>query len=76
MKPSEITPMTATVLAEICTDAGVPKGVVNMVHGKGETGALITSHEDVDAIAFTGESITGTEIMKAAAPTLKSYPLN
>lgn len=71
MKPSEITPMTATVLAEICTDAGVPKGVVNMVHGKGETGALITSHEDVDAIAFTGESITGTEIMKAAAPTLK-----
>ena len=47
MKPSEITPMTATVLAQICTDAGVPDGVVNMVHGKGETGAAITSHEDV-----------------------------
>lgn len=71
MKPSEVTPMTATVLAQICTDAGVPAGVVNMVHGMGETGAAITSHDDVDAIAFTGETITGTAIMKAAAPTIK-----
>ncbi|MFJ7826968.1 aldehyde dehydrogenase [Psychrobacillus sp. NPDC096623] len=71
MKPSEVTPMTATVLAQICTDAGVPEGVVNLVHGMGETGAAITSHEDVDAIAFTGETITGSAIMKAAAPTLK-----
>ncbi len=71
MKPSEVTPMTATVLTEICEEAGVPRGVVNMVHGKGETGALISSHEDVDAIAFTGETVTGTEIMKSAAPTLK-----
>lgn len=72
MKPSEITPMTATVLAQICSDAGVPDGVVNMVHGKGETGAAITSHKDVDAIAFTGETTTGTAIMKAAAPTIKT----
>lgn len=71
MKPSEVTPMTATVLTEICEEAGVPRGVVNMVHGKGETGALISSHEDVDAIAFTGETVTGTKIMKSAAPTLK-----
>lgn len=71
MKPSEVTPMTATVLGQICKDAGVPDGVVNMVHGFGETGAALSSHEDVDAIAFTGETITGTEIMKAAAPTLK-----
>ncbi|CAM4288251.1 aldehyde dehydrogenase [Lacicoccus alkaliphilus] len=71
MKPSEVTPMTATVLGEICKEAGVPDGVVNMVHGFGETGAALSSHEDVDAIAFTGETITGTEIMKAAAPTLK-----
>jgi aminomuconate-semialdehyde/2-hydroxymuconate-6-semialdehyde dehydrogenase len=71
MKPSEITPMTATVLVEICKEAGVPDGVINLVHGLGDTGAAITSHEDVDAIAFTGETITGTEIMKAAAPTLK-----
>src|SRR5699024_6367020 len=71
MKPSEVTPMTATILVEICKEAGVPDGVVNLVHGLGETGAAITSHEDVDAIAFTGETITGTSIMKAAAPTLK-----
>ncbi|MBN6205651.1 aldehyde dehydrogenase [Ralstonia pickettii] len=71
MKPSEVTPMTATVLAEICKEAGIPDGVVNLVHGLGETGAAITSHEDVDAIAFTGETVTGTAIMKAAAPTLK-----
>ncbi|WP_077328508.1 aldehyde dehydrogenase [Virgibacillus siamensis] len=71
MKPSEVTPMTATVLAQILTDAGVPDGVVNMVHGFGETGAALSSHDDVDAIAFTGETITGSAIMKAAAPTLK-----
>lgn len=71
MKPSEVTPMTATVLAEICKDAGVPDGVVNIVHGMGETGEAITSHPNVDGIAFTGETITGVEIMKAAAPTLK-----
>ncbi|WP_028782158.1 aldehyde dehydrogenase [Thalassobacillus devorans] len=71
MKPSEVTPMTATVLAQICKDAGVPDGVVNMVHGFGETGAALSSHDDVDAIAFTGETVTGTAIMKAAAPTLK-----
>lgn len=71
MKPSEVTPMTATVLAEICQQAGIPDGVVNLVHGFGETGAAIAKHEDVDGIAFTGETITGTSIMKAAAPTLK-----
>lgn len=71
MKPSEVTPMTATVLAQICSDAGVPDGVVNMVHSFGETGAAITSHPDVDAIAFTGETVTGSAIMKAATPTLK-----
>ena len=71
MKPSEITPMTATVLAEICSDAGIPDGVVNLVHGFGDTGAAITSHPDVDAIAFTGETTTGTAIMQSVAPTLK-----
>ncbi|MFB4213973.1 aldehyde dehydrogenase [Shouchella sp. JSM 1781072] len=71
MKPSEITPMTATVLVDICQQAGIPDGVVNLVHGLGETGAALSSHPDVDAIAFTGETVTGTAIMKAAAPTLK-----
>ncbi|SDI47440.1 aldehyde dehydrogenase [Alteribacillus bidgolensis] len=73
MKPAEWTPMTATVLAEICKEAGVPDGVVNLVHGFGvdSAGAAITEHPDVDAVTFTGETKTGTAIMKAAAPTLK-----
>lgn len=79
MKPAEWTPMTATVLAEICKEAGVPDGVVNLVHGfgPGSAGAAITEHPDVDAVTFTGETKTGTAIMKAAAPSLKklSYEL-
>ncbi|MGJ9385025.1 aldehyde dehydrogenase [Salipaludibacillus sp. CF4.18] len=79
MKPAEWTPMTATVLAEICKEAGIPDGVVNVVHGFGpnSAGAALTEHPDVDAITFTGETTTGTAIMKAAAPTLKklSYEL-
>ncbi|MFB4161262.1 aldehyde dehydrogenase [Geomicrobium sp. JSM 1781026] len=79
MKPAEWTPMTATVLAEICKEAGVPDGVVNVVHGfgPGSAGEAISAHDDVDAITFTGETSTGTAIMKAAAPTLKklSYEL-
>ncbi|WP_028784777.1 aldehyde dehydrogenase [Thalassobacillus devorans] len=79
MKPAEWTPMTATVLAEIIQEAGVPDGVVNLVHGFGpnSAGAALTEHADVDAITFTGETKTGTAIMKAAAPTLKklSYEL-
>ncbi len=79
MKPAEWTPMTATVLAEICKDAGVPDGVINLVHGFGpdSAGAAITEHPDVDAVTFTGETKTGTAIMKAAASTLKklSYEL-
>jgi aminomuconate-semialdehyde/2-hydroxymuconate-6-semialdehyde dehydrogenase len=73
MKPAEWTPMTATVLAEICKDAGVPDGVVNVVHGFGANaaGSALTEHSDVDAITFTGETKTGSAIMKAAAPTLK-----
>ncbi|SFE89705.1 aldehyde dehydrogenase [Alteribacillus iranensis] len=73
MKPAEWTPMTATVLAEICKEAGVPDGVVNLVHGFGanSAGAAITEHPDVDAVTFTGETKTGTAIMQAAAPTLK-----
>ena len=73
MKPAELTPMTATKLMEICKEAGVPDGVVNLVHGYGvnSAGAALSEHPDVDAITFTGETKTGTAIMKAAAPTLK-----
>ncbi|ADI27040.1 aldehyde dehydrogenase [Geobacillus sp. C56-T3] len=79
IKPAEWTPLTATVLAEICKEAGVPDGVVNVVHGFGpdSAGAALTEHSDVDAITFTGETTTGKVIMAAAAKSLKklSYEL-
>lgn len=79
MKPAEWTPMTATLLTEVIRDAGVPDGVVNLVHGFGpnSAGAAISEHPDVDAITFTGETRTGTAIMQSAAKTLKklSYEL-
>ena len=73
MKPAELTPMTATRLAALCKEAGVPDGVVNVVHGFGKdsAGAFLSEHPQVDAVTFTGETSTGTQIMKAAAPTLK-----
>lgn len=73
LKPAEWTPMTATVLAEIMSEAGVPKGVFNVVHGFGpnEAGEALTTHPGVDAISFTGETATGKIIMKNAADTLK-----
>ncbi|MCY9666784.1 aldehyde dehydrogenase [Paenibacillus alginolyticus] len=73
MKPAELTPMTATVLAQICKDAGVPDGVVNIVHGFGpnSAGSALTEHPDVSAISFTGETTTGKIIMASAAKTLK-----
>ena len=72
-KPAEQTPITASILAEICAEAGLPDGVFNIVHGFGPdaAGEALTRHPDVDAITFTGESNTGRAIMAAAAPTLK-----
>lgn len=79
MKPAELTPMTATLLGEICKEAGIPDGVVNIVHGFGpdSAGSALTEHPDVNAISFTGETTTGKIIMKAASNTLKrlSYEL-
>ncbi|GAB3651733.1 aldehyde dehydrogenase [Actinocorallia lasiicapitis] len=71
-KPSEITPSTATLLAEVMHEAGLPAGVFNLVHGFGanSAGAFLTGHPGIDAIAFTGESGTGSAIMKAAAAHL------
>lgn len=73
VKPSEETPGTATLLAEVMEKIGLPPGVFNLVHGfgAGSTGELITTHPGVDAITFTGESNTGTAIMRAAAPNVK-----
>ncbi|POA59638.1 MULTISPECIES: 2-hydroxymuconic semialdehyde dehydrogenase [Pseudomonas] len=69
IKPSEETPSTATLLAEVMQEAGVPAGAFNLVHGFGpnSAGEFLTTHPDVDAITFTGESRTGATIMKAAA---------
>lgn len=73
MKPAELTPMTATVLAEICQAAGLPDGVVNLVHGFGpdSAGSALVEHPDVNAISFTGETTTGKIIMSSAARSLK-----
>ncbi len=69
VKPSEETPLTTALLGEVMNDAGVPKGVYNVVHGFGpdSAGAYLTEHPDVDAITFTGETVTGEIIMRAAA---------
>ena len=72
-KPSEETPATATLLAEVMDAAGVPPGVFNVVHGFGpdSAGEWLSRHPGIDALTFTGESRTGTAIMKAAADTVK-----
>jgi 5-carboxymethyl-2-hydroxymuconic-semialdehyde dehydrogenase len=71
-KPAEWSPITATLLAEICAAAGLPPGVLNTVHGLGETaGKAATEHPAIRAVAFVGESATGSAIMAQAAPTLK-----
>jgi 5-carboxymethyl-2-hydroxymuconic-semialdehyde dehydrogenase len=71
-KPAELSPLTARLLAEICHEAGLPPGVLNLVQGMGETaGRALTEHPDIKAIAFVGESRTGSLIMKQGADTLK-----
>jgi aminomuconate-semialdehyde/2-hydroxymuconate-6-semialdehyde dehydrogenase len=73
VKPSEETPATATLLAEVMKDAGIPNGVYNVVHGFGlnSAGEFLTKHDDVNAVTFTGESQTGAAIMKAVAGSVK-----
>src|SRR6476620_1218907 len=71
-KPAEWSPLTATLLAEICLEAGLPAGVLNVVHGFGEdAGRALTEHPDIKAIGFVGESATGSAIMRQGAATLK-----
>ena len=75
-KPSEVTPMTAYLLGEICTEAGLPKGVLNIVHGLGTmTGQAIVEHPDIKAISFTGGTATGAHIARVAAPMFKKLSL-
>ncbi len=75
-KPTEITPMTSFLLSRLCIEAGLPKGVLNIVHGLGtKAGAAIVEHEDVRAISFTGGTKTGEWIAKTAAPRFKKLSL-
>lgn len=75
LKPAETTPLTALKLAEIIHESGLPKGVVNIVTGAGETGAAIVNHPNVDKIAFTGSTNVGKYIQKAIAGTHKKLTL-
>ncbi|MFI5220162.1 MAG: aldehyde dehydrogenase family protein, partial [Bacteroidia bacterium] len=75
-KPSEITPMTAFLLSELCIEAGLPKGVLNIVHGYGpKAGAAIVSHQKISAVSFTGGTKTGEWIAKTTASMFKKLSL-
>ena len=72
LKPSEVSPFSAHIFAEIMHAAGVPAGVFNLIHGDGPTvGAAISSHPEVSMVSFTGSTRAGIEVAKAAAPTVK-----
>ncbi|MGF2735614.1 2-hydroxymuconic semialdehyde dehydrogenase [Marinobacter sp.] len=77
VKPSEETPTTTALLGEVMKEAGVPDGVYNVVHGFGgnSAGAFLTEHPDVDGFTFTGETVTGETIMKAAAKGIRDISL-
>ncbi len=75
-KPSEVTPMTAYLLAKICQEAGLPPGVLNIVHGLGQNvGSAISKDPDIKALSFTGSTVTGKMIAKDAAETMKRLHL-
>ena len=75
-KPSELTPMTAYLLCEIVQDAGLPNGVLNVVHGAGpNVGAAITAHPKINTISFTGGTVTGKKVAEACAPLFKKVSL-
>ena len=75
-KPSELTPMTAHMLTEMCQEAGLPPGVLNVVHGTGlKVGAALVAHPAVRMLSFTGGTATGAEIARTAAPLFKKVTL-
>ncbi|MCP4183814.1 MAG: aldehyde dehydrogenase family protein [Hyphomicrobiales bacterium] len=75
LKPAEYTPLTAMIFAQLCNEAGLPKGVFNIVNGDGSTGAAITEHKAFDKIAFTGSSDVGRIIRRATAGSGKKLSL-
>ena len=74
-KPAELTPTTSTILGEIMIEAGLPKGVLNIVHGFGETGSLLSKHDKIGKISLTGEVSTGKTVMSDASANLKTVTL-
>ena len=75
-KPSELTPLTGALLSELCIEAGLPPGVLNIVHGRGaEAGAHLVAHSGVGTISFTGGTATGASIARTAAPAFKKLTL-
>lgn len=75
-KPTEVTPMTAYLFSQLCMEAGLPKGVLNIVHGLGnKAGAAIAAHPKIPAISFTGGTKTGAEIARVSAPMFKKLSL-
>ncbi|HEY5455614.1 MAG TPA: aldehyde dehydrogenase family protein, partial [Acidothermaceae bacterium] len=75
LKPAETTPLTALVFAEICQQAGLPAGVVNIVTGAGDTGKMLVGHDGIDKVAFTGSTEVGRAIAKTLAGTRKRLSL-
>ncbi len=76
LKPASLTPLTAIALGQICLEAGVPEGIIAVLPGPGgEIGEYLAAHPQIDKVAFTGETITGARILKAAADTIKKVSL-
>ncbi|MBD0839352.1 aldehyde dehydrogenase family protein [Streptomyces sp. TRM68416] len=75
LKPAETTPLSALFFADICRQAGLPKGVVNILPGYGDTGAALVAHPDVDKVAFTGSTAVGKQIARTVAGTRKKLTL-
>ena len=75
-KPSELTPMTAYLLCDVCVEAGLPNGVLNVVHGTGpNVGAAVAAHPKITTISFTGGTVTGKKVAEACAPLFKKVSL-
>ncbi|SER38560.1 aldehyde dehydrogenase (acceptor) [Streptomyces sp. yr375] len=75
LKPAETTPLSALFFADVCRQAGLPRGVVNILPGYGDTGAALIAHPDVDKVAFTGSTAVGKEIARTVAGTRKKLTL-
>lgn len=75
LKPAESTPLTAMFFAHLCSEAGVPKGVINIINGAGNTGAALSAHPDVNKVAFTGSTAVGRSIRKSTAGQNKKLTL-